>query len=61
MHEKIKNTTFENCLLPFGAECFVCSFAIQNRDKNARNFYVLLYGCETWSLILEEEYTLKSS
>ena len=61
MHEKIKNTTFEDFLLPFGAGCFVCSFVIQNRDKNVHNFYVMLYGCETWSLILEEEYTPKSS
>jgi len=61
MREKIKNTTLEDCLLPFGEERFVCSFAMQNRDKNVHNFYVLLYGCETWSLILEEEYTPKSS
>jgi len=53
------------CLLSFGAESFVFQFAIQKfKDKDIQNYKtiilpVVLYGCETWSLILREERRLK--
>ena len=44
------------CLLSFGTECFVFRFAIQ-KYKIYRTVIlpVVLYGCETWSLILREQ------
>ena len=45
-------------MLSFGAESFVFQFAVQKyKDKINRIviFLVVLYGCETWSLILREE------
>ena len=48
-------------MLSFGAESFVFQFAIQNtKIKIYRTIIlaVVLYGCETWSLILREERTL---
>jgi hypothetical protein len=45
-------------LLSFGAEYFVLQFAIENiKIKIYRTIIlpVVLYGCETWSLILREE------
>jgi len=50
------------CLLSFGAEYFVFQFAIQNlKIKIYRTIIlsIVLYGCETWSLILREELRLK--
>jgi len=49
-------------LLLFGAEFFVFQFAIQEfKIKTYRTviLLVVLYGCETWSLTLEEEHRLK--
>jgi hypothetical protein len=45
-------------LLLFSAEYFVLQFAIQNiKIKIYRNiiFPLVLYGCENWSLIMEEQ------
>jgi len=50
------------CLLLFGAESFVCQFAIQKfKDQDIYNYNiaVVLYGCETWSLTLREECRLR--
>ena len=49
-------------MLLFGAESFVFQFAIQKlKIKTYRTiiFPVVLYGCETWSLILWEERRLR--
>jgi hypothetical protein len=48
----------QNC----SAECFVLQFAVQiMKIKVYRTIILLLvlYGCETWSLILSEECRLK--
>jgi len=50
------------CLLSFGAESLVFQVAIQNlKTKIYRTILlpVVLYGCETWSLILREERKLR--
>ena len=50
------------CLLPRYAEPLVFQFAIQKfKIKIYRTIIlpVLLYGCETWSLILREEHRLR--
>jgi hypothetical protein len=53
---------FGEGLLPFNSECVVFLPVIEKRDskdlKN-RNFPGYLYGCETWSLTLREENSLK--
>jgi len=52
-HEKIKNRYVRKRLLSFGAESFVFQFVIQKyKDYDIQNykFFVVLYGCETWSL-----------
>jgi hypothetical protein len=48
-------------LLSFGAEYFVLRFAIQKLKKIYRIIIlpVVVYGCETWSLILREEGRLR--
>jgi len=49
-------------LLSFGAEYFVFQFAIQNLKINiyrTKILPVVLYGFETWSLILREERRLR--
>jgi hypothetical protein len=46
------------CLLSFGAECFVFQFAIQNLNNKIYQTIILpvvLYGCETWSLKSRKE------
>jgi len=45
----------------FGAESFVLQFAIKNvKIKISRNIILpVVYGCETWSLILREERRLR--
>ena len=50
------------CLLSFGEEYFVLQFAIQNTKIKINRTIILavvLYGCETWSLILREERKLR--
>jgi len=49
-------------LLSFGAESFVFQFAIQKLKINIYRTIILpvvLYECETWSLMLREERRLK--
>jgi len=49
-------------LLSFGAEYFVFQFAIQSLKTEIYItiiFSVALYGCETWSLTMREERTLR--
>ena len=49
-------------MLSFGAESFVFRFAIKNiKIKIYRNIIlpVVLYECETWSLVLREERSLR--
>jgi hypothetical protein len=49
-------------LLSFGAESFVSSFLSKNIDiKIYRNIILpfVLYGCETWPLILRMERSLR--
>jgi len=49
-------------LLSYGAESFVFQFAIQKfKDYRTTILPVILYGCETWSLILREELKLRVS
>jgi hypothetical protein len=53
---------YSECLLSFGAESFVFQFAIKKlKIKIYRTIIlpVVLYGCETWSLILSEERRLR--
>jgi hypothetical protein len=50
------------CLLPFGSECFVVPPAVLSRDVEVKICKItilpfVLYGCETWSLTLREEYS----
>jgi len=50
------------CLLSFGSECFVLQVSIQNINiKIYKNIIlpVVLYGCETWSLMMWEECRLR--
>ena len=50
------------CLLLFGAESFVFQFAFTNLKIKIYTTIispVVLYGCETWSLILREERRLR--
>ena len=52
------------CLLSFGAEYFVFTFAIQNIKINIHRTVFLpfvCYGCKTWSLTLREEHRLRMS
>ena len=49
-------------MLSFGAEYFVFHFAIQKLKIKAYRTIILpvvLYGCETWSLTLTEERSLR--
>jgi len=49
-------------LLPFGPESFVFQFVSKNiKIEIYRTIMlpVVLYGCETWSLTLREEYRLR--
>jgi len=49
-------------LLSFGAESFVFQVVIQKfKDYSTQNYIlpVVLYGCETWSLTLVEERSLR--
>ena len=46
-------------MLLFGAESFVFQFAIQNSKDRTIILPIVLYGCETWSLILREERRLR--
>jgi len=49
-------------LLSFGAVSFVLQFSIQKIKINIYRSTILpvvLYGCETWSVILKEERRLK--
>ena len=49
-------------MLSFGAESFVFQVAIQKfKDQDIQNykFPAVLYGCETWSLTLREEWKLR--
>ena len=50
-------------MLSFGAESFVFQFAIQKFEdldiQNCNFACFFLYGCETWSLNLREERTLR--
>ena len=49
-------------MLSYGAESFVFQFAIQKfKDYRTTILPVILYGCETWSLILREELKLRVS
>jgi hypothetical protein len=48
-------------MLPFGAEPFVFSSAVENvkvRIYKTIILPVVLYGCETWSLTVSEEHKL---
>jgi len=51
---------FTVCLLSFGAESFVFQVATQKfKDQGIYRSIILpvvLYGCETWSLTLREEW-----
>jgi len=55
-----KQIEVRECLLPFHAESFIFQFTIQTY-KEQRNLIlpVVLYGCETWSLTLREERTMR--
>jgi hypothetical protein len=49
-------------MLPFGAEPLVLSPAVKNvkiRIYKTVILHVVLYGCETWSLTVREEYKLR--
>ena len=49
-------------MLSFGTRSFAFHFAIQNIKITIYRtiiLYVVLYGCETWSLLLREECRLK--
>jgi hypothetical protein len=51
-------------LLPFSSEPFVFSSAVYSKHVKIKIFKtlilpVVLYGCETWSLILREEHRLR--
>ena len=49
-------------MLSFGAESFVFQFAIQKLKINIYRTIILpvvLYECETWSLMLREEHWLR--
>jgi hypothetical protein len=61
--KKLEQPEVRQCLLSFGAECFVFQFAIQNfKIKVNRNIILLFfYGCETWSLTLREQRRLRVS
>ena len=53
---------FGECLLPFSPESFVSHLLSKNKKiKMYRivNFYIVWYGCETWSLTLREEHWLR--
>jgi hypothetical protein len=64
MQEEIKSRLKSECFLSFGAESFVFQLAIKNiKIKIYRTIIlpVVLYRCETWSLILREERKLRVS
>jgi hypothetical protein len=49
-------------LLPFGPESFVFQFVSKNITIEIYRTIILpvvLYGCETWSLTLREDYRLR--
>jgi hypothetical protein len=46
-------------LLSFGSESFVISPAVQDKIYKTIILPVVLYGCETWSLTLREELSLR--
>jgi hypothetical protein len=54
----VRDTTrFRECLLPFSSESIAFPSAMQEREDRIRkttNLSVILYGCETWLLILRE-------
>jgi len=53
---------FKECLLSFGEECFSSSLLSKNLKIKIYRIVILpvvLYGCETWSLTLREEYRLR--
>ena len=58
--EEIK-TEFRECLLPFGPESCVIHVLPKNVKIKIRNtiiLHVILYGCETWPLLLRKENVL---
>ena len=47
-------------MLLFGTEPFIFQIAIQKfKDQDIQNYNLVLYGCETWSLLLREERKLR--
>jgi hypothetical protein len=55
---------FWSCLIPFSPDYSVFSFAVNNLKVGMlmiMNLPVVLYGCETWSLILRNEHRLRVS
>jgi hypothetical protein len=60
----VEQTKFRECLLPFGSESFVIPPAVQECSLKVKIYKtiilpVVLYGCETWCLMLREEYRLR--
>jgi hypothetical protein len=48
-------------MLPFGPECFVSSLlfqSIKNKIQGTITLPFVLYGCQTWSLLVREEHRL---
>jgi len=48
-------------MLPFGPERFVSSLlsqSIKNKIQEIVTLPIVLYGCQTWSLLLQEEHRL---
>jgi len=53
---KYEESEVSECLLSFSAEYFDFQYAIQNcKIYRIIILTAVLYGCETWSLILREE------
>jgi hypothetical protein len=62
LREKLRADCNQECLLSFGAESYFFQVVSKNiKLKICRNIilHVVLYGCETWSLTLREECSLR--
>jgi hypothetical protein len=59
IQEESKRDWILKCLQPFGPEPSVFTVAVdklKNEENKTIILPVLMYGCETWSLILREEH-----
>jgi hypothetical protein len=64
IQEEINEDCSKKCLLSFDAESFVFHLLFKNTDIKLYRillFSVILYGCETWSLIFREKRRLRVS